>query len=72
MGLLHHEGIVLVVDIEGMLTWKDDIQITKISICAVLFCLRSCVCHFLKGVRRIITIWYRIGVLFTLEADLPT
>lgn len=50
----HCEGIVFVMDIEDMLTRKDDIQITKISVRAVLFRLRSCVHHFLNGCRRFI------------------
>ena len=51
---LHCEGIVFVVDVEDVLTRKNDIQITEISVRTVLFCLRSCIHHFLNGCRRFI------------------
>ena len=50
----HCEGIVFVVNVKDVLARKNDIQITKISVRAVLFRLRSCVHHFLNGCRRFI------------------
>lgn len=50
----HRESIIFVVDVEDMLTRKNDIQITKISVRAVSFCLRSSIYHFLNGMRRFI------------------
>lgn len=50
----YRESVTFVVDVEDMLTRKNDIQVTKISVRAVLFCLRSSIHHFLNGIRRFI------------------
>ena len=61
---LHGEGVIFVVDIEDMFPWKDNIQISRVSICAITFRIRGCVYHLLN----------RPGVLITahnMAYDLP-
>lgn len=38
-------GVILIVDIVNMLSWKDRIQISAVPVCAVHFCLGSHVYH---------------------------
>lgn len=42
---LHRKGAILVVDIVNMLPRKDHIQISVVSVCAILFRLRSGIDH---------------------------
>ena len=42
---LNREGVIFVVDIENLLSRKDYIQIPIVSICAIMFRLRSRVDH---------------------------
>ena len=41
----HREGVILIVDVVNMLSWIDYVQISLISICAVILCLWSSVNH---------------------------
>ena len=43
------EGVILIVDIVNMLSWKDHIQISAVPVCAVHFRLGSHVYHLLNG-----------------------
>ena len=42
------KGVIFVVDIADMLSWKDHIQIPAVSICTIAFRLRSRIDHSLK------------------------
>ena len=44
---LYGKGVIFVVDIEDMLSWKDHIQIPAVSICTVAFRVRSRIDHLL-------------------------
>ena len=44
---LNREGIVLVVDIEDMLPWKDHIQISVVSVRTIAFRIRGGIHYFL-------------------------
>lgn len=44
---LHGEGVIFIVNIEDMLPRKDDVQISRVPICAIPFCIRSCIYHLL-------------------------
>jgi hypothetical protein len=41
----HCEGVILIVDVVNMLSWIDYVQISLVSICTVILCLRSSVNH---------------------------
>lgn len=43
---LNREGIVLVVDIEDMLPWKDHIQISVVSVRTIAFRIRGGIHYF--------------------------
>ena len=44
---LYGKGVIFVVDIENMLSWKDYIQIPVVSIRTIIFRVRSCIDHSL-------------------------
>ena len=44
---LYGKGVIFVVDIEDMLSWKDHIQIPAVSIRTIEFRIRSCIDHSL-------------------------
>ena len=44
---LYGKGVIFVVDIADMLSWKDHIQIPAVSICTIAFRLRSRIDHSL-------------------------
>lgn len=46
---LHREGVTLVVNIEDMISGKNDIYVAGVPICAILSCLGSRVHHLLNG-----------------------
>ena len=46
---LNSEGVIFVVNIENMLSGEDDIQITRVPIRTIVFCLRCCIYHLLNG-----------------------
>ena len=41
----HREGVILVVNVKDMFSWKDHIQVSVVPVCAVYFRLRSHVYH---------------------------
>lgn len=45
---LYGKGVIFVVDIEDMLSWKDYIQISTVSIRAIAFRARNCIDHSLN------------------------
>ena len=45
---LYGKGVIFVVDIEDMLSWKDHIQIPAVSIRTIEFRIRSCIDHSLN------------------------
>ncbi len=48
---LHSEGVVFVVNIKNVFAWENYIQISRVPICAITFCLRSCIYHLLNRPR---------------------
>ena len=45
---LHSEGVIFIVDVVNMLSRIDYVQLSLISICAVIFCLGSSIYHSLN------------------------
>ncbi len=45
---LHDEGVIFVVNIKDMFHRKDDVQISRVPICAITFRIRGCVYHLLN------------------------
>ena len=43
---LHSKGVIFVVNIENMFPWKNDIQISRVPICAIAFRIRGCIYIF--------------------------
>ena len=41
----HREGVIFVVNVKDMFSWKDHIQVSVVPVCAVYFRLRSRVYH---------------------------
>lgn len=52
---LHGEGVIFVVNIEDMFPRKDDIQISRVPICAIAFHIRGCIYHLLDSLGGLIT-----------------
>ena len=52
---LQGEGVIFVVNIEDMLPRKDDIQISRVPICAIPFRIRGCIYHLLNRSGGLIT-----------------
>ena len=61
---LHGEGVIFVVNIEDMFPRKDDIQISRVPICAITFRIRGCVYHLLNRSGGLIT-------AYDMACDLP-
>ncbi len=48
----HREGVIFVVDIVNVLSWKNHIQVPKVSIGTIIFCLRGGIYHPLDRLGR--------------------
>ena len=51
---LYGKGVIFVVNIEDMLSWKDHIQISVVSIRTIAFRIRSCIDHLLDRPRHLV------------------